>query len=235
MTRCLLTGVERRGRHRHVPVGPRRDRRRGVRPNIRRVAVWQVNSKDVMARSELCARVPTYFEDIVWPALARRIPAMERVRLQRGAGVELARALCTQRARALPDPRAPGGRPRELRARERFLRTWHHARASRGPAHGGAPREWRPPNDRSLLLLVPAHPRGTPVSRARDRLTWANPPRGRSRTDRLAGHASRWSQTAGAGPHTHESGPAHRLYRRVHDRAVGLGSGSRHRAGRVRR
>ena len=50
---------------------------------MRRVAVWQVNGKDVMARSELCARVPTYFEDIVWPALARRIPAMERVRLQR--------------------------------------------------------------------------------------------------------------------------------------------------------
>ena len=56
-----------------------------------------------------------------------------------------------------------------------------------------------------------------------------------SHTDRLAGNSSRWSKTAGAGPLAHESGPAHRLHRRVHDRAVGLGPGGRYRPGRVRR
>ena len=118
---------------------------------------------------------PTWFEEVVWPALARRIPAMERVRLERSWRGHYARS-------ALDYSPILGrweGGLRELRARERIFRPRHHARPGHRSGHRGAHRGRRLADDRSLLLLVPADPRGAPVSGEGDRLTWTDPDAGR--------------------------------------------------------
>ena len=112
---------------------------------------------------------PTYFEEVVWPALARRIPAMERVRLQRSWRGHYARSTLDY------SPilgRWEGGLDNFVLANGFSGHGIMHAPATgRGIAElivdGGYQTI-----DRSLVLLVPSHSRGAPISRAGDRLTW---------------------------------------------------------------